>query len=408
MTGTRRKFLTVLGSAAATTCTYATGNAPPIAIGAPPAFQPLVDPADVRITDVRTFLIKRGIMVRVQTNVGITGWGESSSNSPTEVVSNFIERGMRQVVMDQSPFDNDRLWNRMYWENHDLGPAGALTYAIAGVDLALWDIKGKVLGVPCYQLLGGSYRDRVPAYGGIPLGGGTVPLEEAVDRAQKLVDLGFRIVKLRMQIREYNLNPTPDPTLRYYEAIRRALPDGVELFVDPNEGYTAGRAIQIGRALQEMGMNYFESPCPLEAHADTRQVVEALDIPVLAGEKCYNRWQVRDLIVQANPAVIQPDVIKGGGITEYRKMCDLGSTFFKTVAPHNTKPSLGTAAALHCVCSIPNFGPFLEFVELDTYDEVLSVFDNGIRFEEGLMYRPEGPGLGLTMIEDKLERLAGG
>ena len=77
------------------------------------------------------------------------------------------------------------------------------------------------------------------------------------------------------------------------------------------------------------------------------------------------------------------------------------------MAPHNTKPSLGTAAALHCVCSIPNFGPFLEFVELDTYDEVLSVFDNGIRFEEGLMYRPEGPGLGLTMIEDKLERLAG-
>lgn len=345
-------------------------------------------------------------MVRVQTNVGVTGWGESSSNSPTQVVATFIERALRKNVMGKNPFDTDELWNRMYWENHDLGPAGMLTYAIAGVDLALWDIKGKILDVPVYQLIGGAYRDRVPAYGGIPLGGGTVPVEEAIDRAQKLVDLGFRIVKLRMQIREYNLNPIPDPTLRYYERIRAALPAEIELFVDPNEGYTAGRAIQIGRALQEMGMPYFESPCPLEAHADTREVVDALDIPVLAGEKCYNRWQIRDLILQANPDVIQPDVIKGGGISEMKKMADLGGVFFKTVAPHNTKPSLGTAAALHCMASISNFGPFLEFVELDTYDEVLAVFDNAVRFEAGMMYVPQESGLGLRMNEEKLKAMS--
>ena len=178
------------------------------------------------------------------------------------------------------------------------------------------------------------------------------------------------------------------------------------MFVDPNEGYTAARDIQIGKELQRMGMKYYESPCPLENHRDTAEVVRAMEIPVMAGEKCYTRWQIRDLILEANPDIIQPDLIKAGGITEVKKIAALGQTFFKALAPHNTKPTLGTAAALHLMASISNAGPFLEYVELDTYQDVLSVFDTLIEFREGKLQVPEKPGLGLVINEKKLEKLA--
>lgn len=359
---------------------------------------------DIKITDVKTYKIPRAIFVKLETNIGISGWGESSPNS-REVVEAFIHHRLRSRFIGKDPFNVEPIWDSLFWESHDLGPAGALPYSIAGIDLALWDIKGKVLNQPVYKLLGGHYRKEMLAYGGIPLQGGNVSVDEAVKRALSLAEKGFKVVKLRMQIREYNLDPIPDPTLKYYTAIRKALPNDVELFVDPNEGYTAARAIQIGKELEKMGMKYYESPCPLENHRDTAEVVAAMDIPVMAGEKCYTRWQIRDLILQANPDIIQPDIIKAGGITEVKKIATLGQTFFKTMAPHNTKPTLGTAAALHVMCSVSNAGPFLEFIEPELYSEVLNLFDENIQFKDGKLRVPESPGLGLTVDKKRLEKL---
>jgi len=359
----------------------------------------------VKITDLKTYILPRAILVKIETNAGVTGWGESSPNN-THLIRTFIETDMKERVIGRDPFDVEPIWDELFWYNHDLGPAGALPYAIAGIDLALWDIKGKILKQPVYNLLGGSYQKEFLTYGGFGIYGGTVSIEEAKEKALNLVEKGFKVIKLRMQIREYNLNPIPDYTLKYYAAVREALPDDVELFVDPNEGYTASRAIQIGKELQEMGMKYFESPCPLENHKDTAAVVEELDIPVLAGEKCYTRWQFRDLILQGNPDVIQPDLIKSGGITEVKKIAALGQTFFKTMAPHNTKPTLGTAAALHLMASSSNFGPFIEFIETELYGPVLSVFDNQVEFRDGKLIVPEDPGLGLHINEKKLLSIA--
>ncbi len=361
--------------------------------------------SDIKITNLKTYILPRAIIVKLETNAGISGWGESSPNN-THLIRTFIETDMKERVIGRDPFDVEPIWDELFWYNHDLGPAGALPYAIAGIDLALWDIKGKILKQPVYKLLGGSYQKEFLTYGGFGIYGGTVSIEEAKEKALSLVEKGFKVIKLRMQIREYNLNPIPDHTVKYYAAVREALPDDVELFVDPNEGYTASRAIQVGKELQEMGMKYFESPCPLENHKDTAAVVEELDIPVLAGEKCYTRWQFRDLILQGNPDVIQPDVIKSGGITEVKKIATLGQTFFKTMAPHNTKPTLGTAAALHVMASCSNFGPFIEFIETELYKPVLSVFDNQVEFKDGKLIVPEGSGLGLVVNENRLEKIA--
>ena len=396
----RRKFLATVGLGGMAGAAYAGDAMRQIP-------QPVFtnDKTGIKITNLKTFVLPRAILTKIETNAGISGWGESSPNN-THLIQTFIQTDMKDRVIGRDPFDVEPIWDELFWYNHDLGPAGALPYAIAGIDLALWDLKGKILNKPVYKLLGGSYQKEFLTYGGFGIYGGTVPVDEAVKKALNLAEKGFKVVKLRMQIREYNLNPIPDYTLRYYEAVRKALPDDVELFVDPNEGYTAARAIQIGKELQAMGMKYFESPCPLENHRDTAEVVDELDIPVLAGEKCYTRWQFRDLILQANPDVIQPDVIKSGGITEVKKIAALGQTFFKTMAPHNTKPTLGTAAALHLLASCSNFGPFIEFIETELYEPILSVFENHVEFENGNLVVPEGPGLGLVINEKKVEQMA--
>ena len=396
----RRKFLATVGLGGMAGAAYAGDAMRQIP-------QPVFtnDKTGIKITNLKTFVLPRAILTKIETNAGISGWGESSPNN-THLIQTFIQTDMKDRVIGRDPFDVEPIWDELFWYNHDLGPAGALPYAIAGIDLALWDLKGKILNKPVYKLLGGSYQKEFLTYGGFGIYGGTVPVNEAVKKALNLAEKGFKVVKLRMQIREYNLNPIPDYTLRYYEAVRKALPDDVELFVDPNEGYTAARAIQIGKELQAMGMKYFESPCPLENHRDTAEVVDELDIPVLAGEKCYTRWQFRDLILQANPDVIQPDVIKSGGITEVKKIAALGQTFFKTMAPHNTKPTLGTAAALHLLASCSNFGPFIEFIETELYEPILSVFENHVEFENGNLVVPEGPGLGLVINEKKVEQMA--
>ncbi len=361
--------------------------------------------ADIKITAVHTFRIPRGLFVKVETDAGICGWGESSPNGP-ETVEAMIRHQLANWLIGQNPFDVEPLWDKMFWENHDFGPSGTLPYAIAGIDLALWDIKGKALQQPVYKLLGGKYNTEFTVYGGIPLYSGKVPVEEAVERALKLADKGFKVIKLRMQIREYNLDPIPDPTLKYYLAIRKALPDSIELFVDPNEGYNGARAVTIGKALQALGMKYYESPCPLENHKDTAEVAKALDIPVMAGEKCYTRWQFRDLILEANPDMIQPDLIKAGGITEVKKIAALGQAFFKPIVPHNTKPTLGTAAALHLMASISNAGPFIEFIEPELYGPVMSTVEENITFIDGKLYLPERPGLGLVVNEKRVRELS--
>jgi L-alanine-DL-glutamate epimerase-like enolase superfamily enzyme len=396
----RRQFLTNLGLS---TALVANNTLVPVLQSKDNSAENLPD--DILITDVKTYELERAILVKVETNAGISGWGEASSNG-IPLIKAMIHDKLKKIVIGQSPFNVELLWDRMFWMEHDYGPSGVLPYAIAGIDLALWDFKGKLLKQPLYQLLGGAYRKEMSAYAGIPLYNGLVSVEETIDRAQKLVALGFKTIKLRMQIREYNMDPIPDPTIKYYTAVRKALPDGIEVFVDPNEGYTAARAVQVGRELERLGMKYFEGPCPLENARDTAEVVKALDIPVLAGEKCYTRWQFRDLILEANPDMIQPDPIKAGGITEFKKIATLGQAFFKPIVPHNTKPTLGTAATLHLMASISNAGPFIEFVELDTYQEVLSVFEQKVTLIDGKLQVPEGHGLGLAIDEQKLLKIA--
>jgi L-alanine-DL-glutamate epimerase-like enolase superfamily enzyme len=408
----RRAFLQ---SSAASTLTLASGlslvacgdggeaSAETRSAGAAGSPTPDVSGTDIVVKEIRTFIMDDAIFVKVETDSGHVGWGECDAGSH-EVMEAFIHSEHARRVIGRDPFDNEPIFDEMFYRAHDFGPGGALSNSIAGIDIALWDIKGKILDVPIYRLLGGKYRDAMPVYGSYGTGRWErLSKEEAVAQAKKFVRNGFRTVKCRMQIREDHLNPVNDRTIEYVDAIEKEIGDDAELFVDINNGYTAARAIQVGRILQdEYGHRFFEEPCSDQNHVETAEVVAALDLGILSGEKEYTLWQLDELIRYANPDYLNPDVIKAGGITVMDKMAALAQARQKPMILHNTRPTISTAASLHLVAAMPTVGPFFEFPDVDRFPDLIGTVKNYLDYGDGEIRVPDEPGLGMEIDEEKV------
>lgn len=364
--------------------------------------------SDLKIIEVKTFAFPRkGFFVKLTTDSGISGWGECDAGRPP-LMETLVQDMFARDVLGKDPFDSGPVSDDMFYGNHDFGPGGALANAIAGVDIAMWDLKGKILDLPIYHLLGGQYRDRIEGYASYGVSRWRkMTADEAAARAARYLDRGFRTVKCRMQVRESHLNPPEDMTIEYARTIRRRIGPEPQFFVDINNGYTAKRAIQIGRILrEELGMNFFEEPCSDQNHSETKQVVDALDLAIIAGEKEYTPFQVEELIRYANPDYLNPDVIKAMGITGMHKMGVLSQVSQKPIIMHNTLPVVSTAASLQLAASYPIIGPFMEYMDVNDFEEMLTILKTPFRFEDAMLHIPDGPGLGIEIDEARLERLA--
>ncbi len=359
--------------------------------------------SDLKIGEVKTYIMDDAIFVRVTTDSGLSGWGECDAGSH-QVMDAFIHSEHAQRILGKDPFDNEQLYDRMFYGAHDFGPGGALSNSIAGIDIALWDLQARILDVPLYRLLGGRYRRRMPIYGSYGTGRWQrLNKRQAVAQAQKFVRDGFRTVKCRMQIRESHLNPTEDRTIEYVDAIQKEIGKDAELFVDINNGYSAARAIQIGRVLQDdYGHRFYEEPCSDQNHAETAHVVDALDIGVIAGEKEYTLFQLDELITHARPDFLNPDVIKAGGITVMKKIAALSQMRQKPLIFHNTRPTISTAATLQLAASSPTVGPFFEYPDADRFPEQIGTVREYLDVRDGFITVPETPGLGIDIDEEKV------
>ena len=218
-----------------------------------------------KVAEVRAFALPKAVFVQVIADDGTQGWGEAGHEGGRHA-ARLINETLDKWVEGRDVFDADGIWSHLYNEGDELGPAGLLGMAISGIDNALWDLRGKLLGLPLWALLGGRFRERITLYGSFSRDAGDgkyLTPAECAKRAAALVDQGFRTVKLRMAIREENLNPDPDPTLPCVREVRRAIGDEVALYVDPNNGYSAARAIMVGRKLQdEYGVSVYEGRWP--------------------------------------------------------------------------------------------------------------------------------------------------
>jgi L-alanine-DL-glutamate epimerase-like enolase superfamily enzyme len=354
----------------------------------------------LKIAEVRAYAVPRAVYVQVVADDGSEGWGEAGHEGGA-VAALIINKTLDSVVEGRDVFDAEGTWSAMYHAGDELGPAGVLGMAMSGIDNALWDLRGKLLGLSLAQLLGGRQRERIELYGSFSRadGDGFLSPEQCAERASALVAEGFRTIKLRLAIREENLDPDPDPTIPVVNAVRRAIGDDVGLYVDPNNGYSAARAIKVGRVLQQaFGVKVYEGPVAKHHWPALAAVADALDVEVAEGEYAATRWQFRDLILQGRPDVLNLDLAILGGVTEGKKVQALAEAFDKAIAVHNARPTLLSAVHLQFLAAC---GPLAdrpqEHPGRDRLKELWAYFDAPLLPSRGSIDVPRAPGVGLTV-----------
>lgn len=354
----------------------------------------------MKITDVKATAM-RPLLVQVYTDEGVMGIGECSPMN-TNVVAHFVNTALKPIIMGENPLEIDKLWNKMTHRTYKLGVQGTQPEAIAGVDIALWDILGKVAGLPIHTLLGGCYRDKVLMYASIGGGAGMTP-GDMVKTVEGYLGKGFKAIKIRMDwgVARQDIDPAKD--LEMFRQVKKVTGDDIPLSFDANNGYSVSTAIQQGRKFEELGIYHFEEPIAQYDYQGMSEVADALDVPISAGEHEYTRWQFRDLIQQAKVDIIQPDVVKCAGISEMRKIAVLGSVYNKHFLPHQTQPTIGTAANLHVCSSIQNATRPQEYTGQSP--QLDDLFKEPLVFEDGYIHVPQKPGLGLELDEEKLRKL---
>lgn len=361
----------------------------------------------VKITDVKCYVMKRATFVKIETDAGVSGWGEGDHDY-AKIVAAVVTDICKPMVLGENPFEHERLWNKMYFEGIEAGNAGLLPGAIAGVDNALWDLKGKLLQMPVHQLIGGNKVEKLRVYGSFARGEDPKTRKNATQMAEtaaQFVAQGYKTVKARMQIREHNLDPEPDETYQIVKEIRKAIGDDIELFIDYNNGYTSAKAITLTNKLYEhFNIAAIEEPVSHQNYHELAKVVNAVDIPVMAGEHEYNKWQFRDLIMIGNADVLNTDVIKCGGISECKKVAILAECFNRKVMVHNARPTLATAASLQLVATLNNAARVQEYAGKREELGLSGLFDNYFEFKDGYLYLPKTPGLGLVVNEAAMEK----
>lgn len=347
--------------------------------------------------------MRNWVFVKVETDEGITGWGEASLEWKTRGVVGCIE-DLAPLALGIDPRRIEHLYQVM--NRHAFFRAGVVGMsALSGIEQACWDIFGKSLGVPVYQLLGGNVRDYVRMYD--HLGGGEMNAlylqdqpERMADRARESLADGYDAIKVLVV-------PMAEPLdgmapLRHADrcmaAIREAVGDDIDIMVDLHGRTTPAMAIQFGEVLRPYRPWFMEEPCPPENVGGLAEVAQALPgIPVATGERLVTRFQFREIFERRACAVAQPDLCHCGGLWEARKIAAMAETYYISVAPHNPLGPVATAAAIQFDFATPNF-LIQEAIRSDVpwRDDVVS---NPVEVIDGKVALPTRPGLGIEVNE---------
>lgn len=358
----------------------------------------------MKITDVECLILDRKYpIVRIYTDEGIVGIGECFRRQP-EVIRTIVEKVIRPALLDQDPMDTEVRWRDMIQAGSASDLGGVVYCAIAGLDIAMWDIKGKALGQPIYQLLGGKAREKVLMYAS-SLRRDLTPVEEA-NRAASLVEEGYTGYKLHSALPGAIDDPS-DQTIETVREVRAAVGPDIDILVDVNGAYSVHHSIEIGKALEQLGVFHFEEPRPHYDLEGLATVADALDIPIASGEMIYTHWQYKDLILRGRVDIIQPDIVKVPGFTEFQRIAALASAFGKPITVHNTQPTISAVAHLH-VCAAFAIVPYAQEYNIEPVSirDEWPILKNPLIVKDSYLEVPSGPGLGVELDEDVIKRLA--
>jgi len=375
----------------------------------------------MKITDVEAIVLRQpaldqaiadgsqdDLVVRVHTDAGVVGIGEV--DSAPEVVKAVIEApashaiasGLRHVLVGEDPLDVEGLWQKMYRAAIYYGRRGVALHALSGIDIALWDIKGKVLGKPVSELIGTPQRQRVRAYASALM---PDTEDETSHKVSRLIEQhGFTAVKLGWG----PLGQDPEHDVRLARAARRAAGDTVDVLIDAGLGYGADAeaAIRVARELEQLGIFWLEEPfLPDELDAYAR-LADTVDIRVAAGEEDTTLWGFRELIERGHVDVIQPDVTRCGGITEILRIARYAHGAGKAIVPHAWKSGIIKAASLHVNAVLPDAW-FQEYCVAETPLNT-RLTRQTFPLQDGYVDVPTASGLGVDLDPEVLERYAVG
>jgi L-alanine-DL-glutamate epimerase-like enolase superfamily enzyme len=361
----------------------------------------------MRIRDVEAFQLQwlpedkpaqRSAWVRVHCDNGLSGIGEASPMQGGLASLGIIARDLAPMLVGADPLDHAVLHDAMLHRFAKLGPEGALAGALAAIDIALWDLKGKFLGQPVYKLLGGAWRTELPFYASIGGNG-----ERSVDEVLRGVEARLKDQPAAVKIRFDNDRTKPDfdipGDIAKARAVRRLVGDRLPLAFDANNGYSVGGAVRVGRVLEELGYWWFEEPVQHYHVKAMGEVARRLDITVSAGEQTYTLAGLADLI-EAGLRMVQPDIVKMGGITGLMRCAALAQAHGVELVPHQTQPTIGHTANLHLMASLSHMTKPCELNDPSPRQHAL--FENPPKPVAGLFHLPTEPGLGLDVDETEL------
>lgn len=354
-----------------------------------------------RAETVRQGGYRQTLLVKVTTDQGVVGWGESHAVMTPRVVQTVIADMFRPILLGQDARQIEALWEKMYSTQRLRGyGSGYYTRAMAGIDIALWDIVGKAAGVPVYQLLGGKFRDSIPTYQGV--GGGSPG--EVRDSSQALLDRGFPNQKMSLakgrgeQARDVN---------RVFAAAEVLLGKG-QILVDSLAGYTLAEATRVGRKLDEIdNLGWWEDVLMPEDYGTYAILADRMDVPICAGEQYSNRFQFRDLFEKRACDIVNPDTSRVG-ITETKRIAIMADAYNILFSPHSSMGSAPyRASAIHLCAATPNA------VILEGGESYVRAFGNAILsvplpYKPGYVEVPDRPGLGFEFDEKELAKLVVG
>ncbi len=343
-------------------------------------------------------------IVEIETDQGVVGWGECYG--PARITAAVVD-SVAPWLVGEDPLRTDHLWRTIYARLRDHGQKGVVIQGLSGIDIALWDIKGKHFGVPVHQLLGGSVRTEIKAYAtGLYRRKSGDPIHYLAEEAAAYVAEGFKAVKLKVGF-------GVDEDARLTRAVREAIGPNVALMVDANHAYDSVAAIRLGRQIEQFDIGWFEEPVPPEDIAGHLALKAAVSIPIAGGECEFTRYGFRHLLVSRAIDIVQPDTCAAGGLSECKKIADMAEAFGVRYNPHVWGTGIAIAASLQLLAVLPphtptSLAPIEPILEFDRTEHPIrqALLKQPIEHTKGIVRVPDGPGLGIEIDRDALTRFA--
>jgi L-alanine-DL-glutamate epimerase-like enolase superfamily enzyme len=327
--------------------------------------------------------------LQIFTDEGITGISPTAGEMSYDLSKVLIENILKSQVVGEDPLNTERIWNKMYWASLMWGRKGATLSAISAIDIAIWDLKGKILNQPVHKILGG-HRDSVPSYGsGVDL---AYTHKELVKEVTGFVAAGFKMVKIRAGTRD------PFEDLERVKLVREAVGPKVDIAIDVNNAWSLNTAIRMAKKLEEYDIYWLEEPILADEIDNLAKLARETSIPIAAGENHYTKWEFKDLMERGAIKIVQADIGKCGGVTEFIKIAAIADAYGLPVCPHHTEFIDASLLA-----AIPN-GLFHEYLK-DFFEPMAQVFVNHIEPRNGEISPLNKPGFGVEINMEAIERL---